>query len=187
MAWKALFLVTVLVSLTECSPPSRVISVRSVQSTTFTRPKPTSEMPRTTSSVSSSVTATTPSSSSLRPASFSPSPKPAASPLRRLLTSAPPLIQAVATNLPELLRCIGNRESGFRYWIVSPYGDGGTWQYQPGTWDEGDGITGNGYMGYARAELAPPAMQDARALADYERGPAVVHKLWPNTSRLCGV
>ena len=106
--------------------------------------------------------------------------------LKRFLPATTP-VQTASSALPAGLRCIGTHESRFQYAIVSPYGDGGAWQYQPGTWDLGDGVAHNGYKGYARAELAPPAVQDARALEDYERGPAVVHQLWPNTSRLCGV
>jgi hypothetical protein len=70
-------------------------------------------------------------------------------------------------------------ESGGDYRAVSPFGDGGGYQYQPRTW--------NGFGGYLRAELAPPAVQDARALADYLMGSAMRHMLWPNTSRRCGV
>jgi hypothetical protein len=68
-------------------------------------------------------------------------------------------------------------ESNGDYRAVSPYGDGGAYQYQPATWA--------GYDGYARAELAPSAIQDAKATEDFDRGPAVRHLLWPNTSRIC--
>lgn len=128
-------------------------------------------------------------------------PQPAASPVVRSVTNSPLTVGGSGTgnsgvalgNLPAGLLCIrgpwnGNPgESNANYRAVSPYGDGGGYQYQPGTWDGGDGILGNGYKGYARAELAPPAVQDARALADYLMGTAMRHMLWPNTSRRCGV
>jgi Transglycosylase-like domain len=81
--------------------------------------------------------------------------------------------------MPPGLLCIETKESRRRYTVVSPYGDGGVLQYQPATWDN--------YGGYARAELAPPAVQEERGLTDYNRGPAVRHQLWPHTSLACGV
>lgn len=81
--------------------------------------------------------------------------------------------------LPTGLRCIRREESTDNYRARSPWGDFGGYEYKVGTW--------GGYGGYARADLAPPAVQDARALADYLRGAVVRHQLWPNTSRMCGV
>ena len=82
-------------------------------------------------------------------------------------------------SLPDGLTCIRTRESQASYTVVSRYGDHGAYQYKNDTW--------NGYGGYDQANLAPPAVQDARALADYLLGPVVRHKLWPNTSKACGV
>lgn len=90
-----------------------------------------------------------------------------------------------SADLPAGLLCIRGPWNGYpgesnaNYRAVSPFGDGGGYQYQPRTW--------GGFGGYPRAELAPPAVQDARALADYLMGTAMRHMLWPNTSRRCGV
>jgi hypothetical protein len=74
---------------------------------------------------------------------------------------------------------MGRLESNDNYQQVSRYGDHGRWQYKNGTWAN--------YEGYPSADLAPPSVQDKRALADYNRGEAVRHQMWPVTSRLCGV
>lgn len=109
-------------------------------------------------------------------------PQPASAPVVRSVTSNSGVALTV---LPAGLLCIrgpwqGNPgESNANYRAVSPYGDGGGYQYKPRTW--------GGFGGYPRAELAPPAVQDARALADYLMGTAMRHMLWPNTSRRCGV
>jgi hypothetical protein len=81
--------------------------------------------------------------------------------------------------MPAGLLCIRHLESTDNYLAHSPYGDWGGFEYKNGTWD--------GYGGYARADLAPPAVQNERALADYNQGSAVRHQLWPHTSRACGV
>jgi hypothetical protein len=81
--------------------------------------------------------------------------------------------------MPAGLLCIRHLESTDNYQAHSPWGDFGGFEYKSGTWD--------GYGGYARADLAPPAVQDERALADYNKGPAVRHGLWPHTSLACGV
>lgn len=84
-----------------------------------------------------------------------------------------------SSGLPTGLVCIRKLESTDNYQAKSPWGDFGGFEYKNGTWD--------GYGGYARADLAPPEVQDRRALEDYNKGPAVRHQLWPVTSRRCGV
>jgi len=62
------------------------------------------------------------------------------------------------------------RESGGNYATNTGNGYYGAYQYDIGTW--------NNYGGYARADLAPPAVQDAKAAETYaQRGCSP----WPNT------
>lgn len=62
------------------------------------------------------------------------------------------------------------RESGGNYAINTGNGYYGAYQYDLGTW--------NNYGGYARADLAPAAVQDAKAAETYaQRGCSP----WPNT------
>lgn len=62
------------------------------------------------------------------------------------------------------------RESGGNYATNTGNGYYGAYQYDLGTW--------NNYGGYARADLAPAAVQDAKAAATYaQRGCSP----WPNT------
>jgi hypothetical protein len=55
------------------------------------------------------------------------------------------------------------REGGDNYSEDTGNGYYGTYQFLPGTWD--NAVTGAGYPQYAngRADLAPPAVQDAAA------------------------
>lgn len=102
---------------------------------------------------------------------------------RLVRTPSAPVAAPIAppsSGLPAGLVCIRHLESTDNYHQPgSPYGDFGGYQYKIGTWA--------GYGGYYRADQAPSAVQDERALADYNQGPAVRHLLWPVTSRKCGV
>lgn len=82
--------------------------------------------------------------------------------------------------LPAGLVCIGDHEQG-RDGYATNTGNGftGRYQYTHKTW--------NNYKGYAEAYLAPPNIQDERALSDYNLGPAHRHQEWPRSSRTCGV
>lgn len=80
------------------------------------------------------------------------------------------------SDLPQGLVCIGDNES-MSYTAHGMFD--GRYQYLPSTWAH--------YGGYARADLAPPEVQDRRALADYNLGAAHRHREWPTSSRACGV
>ncbi len=70
-----------------------------------------------------------------------------------------------ATLPPDYIR---QCESGGDYSAVnSSSGAGGGWQIMPGTW--------NGYEGYARAEDAPPHIQDAKAAELWSNGAGSWH------------
>lgn len=61
--------------------------------------------------------------------------------------------------LDDFLAATKAKESGGNYTVVNKdSGAGGAYQYMPGTWAN--------YKGYARAELAPPAIQDEKARID---------------------
>lgn len=98
---------------------------------------------------------------------------------------------ATSTSLPSGLLCIrgpwgkATHESGGNYSIHTEWPSGqesattGGYQYDDPTW--------GGFMGYARAYLAPAWVQDLKASLDYKAGPQVRHIRWPVTSFLCGV
>lgn len=186
MAWKVLLVVATMLSLTECAPSPRPEHTKSLPSSA--RLVRISTTPSFVSHVSSPVVSSAPTST-LRPVLPSVSPKAPAMQPGRYLSRPIPSVNVIPSSesghsvstlsLPAGLICIETHESEGRYDIVSPYGDGGAFQYKASTW--------GGFGGYARAELAPPAMQDARALVDYLRGALVRHQLWPHTSRMCGV
>jgi hypothetical protein len=104
-----------------------------------------------------------------------------------------PVIQSVsvgASNLPAGLLCIRGPnssrmpwgESNADYRAISKHPPGvytGAYEYDDPTWGD--------FMGYPRAYLAPPAVQDAKALSDYNLGMQSRHRLWPHTSIACGV
>jgi hypothetical protein len=96
-----------------------------------------------------------------------------------------------SVDLPSGLLCIrgpwgkATHESGGDYSIHTEWPTGresattGAYEYDDQTW--------GGFMGYARAYLAPPWVQDLKALLDFNVGPQHRHQLWPHTSYLCGV
>lgn len=101
-----------------------------------------------------------------------------------------PSVSVGASNLPAGLLCIRGPnssrmpwgESNADYRAISKHPPGlytGAYEYDDPTW-------GN-FMGYPRAYLAPPAVQDAKALSDYNLGMQTRHRLWPHTSIACGV
>lgn len=106
---------------------------------------------------------------------------------------APGLVSNVlaSVGLPTGLLCIrgpwgkATHESGGNYAIHTEWPSGresattGGYQYDDPTW--------GGFMGYARAYLAPAWVQDLKAFLDYNLGPQARHQLWPHTSYLCGV
>ena len=74
------------------------------------------------------------------------------------------------TNVPDVLNRVKMRESGCNYAINTGNGYYGAYQFDIRTW--------NNYGGYARADLAPIEVQDAKAVATYNaRGCSP----WPNT------
>lgn len=103
-----------------------------------------------------------------------------AAPAQPKAASAPVSRAAPAAALPSGLTCIRRGESGGDYRVRSPGGAySGAYQYDASTWAL--------FGGYGRAGDAPPAVQDAKALDGYSQGPAARHRLWPVTSRRCGV
>ena len=86
----------------------------------------------------------------------------------------PALSRAVVTNpnasTGDIFAHIRQRESGGNYATNTGNGYYGAYQYDIGTW-------GN-YHGYARADLAPPAVQDEKAAETYSRRGC---SPWPNT------
>ncbi len=87
------------------------------------------------------------------------------------ITSAPPT-RAVnyASGSDGIFARIRQRESGGNYATNTGNGYYGAYQYDLRTW--------SGYAGYARPDLAPPAVQDAKAAETYaQRGCSP----WPNT------
>lgn len=79
--------------------------------------------------------------------------------------------------LPAGLICIRGYESHGNYAAKGAYY--GAYQYSISTWAN--------YKGYHTAADAPPAVQDERALSDYNKGPRQIHQNWPNTSLWCGL
>lgn len=186
MAWKLLAMTTmILASLTECKAPqkttvstsSKPLTISTSLAQGLTQPKINSAKPILDEPTPIASPPPSPSVSLSRTASRPAKPLPKSVTGSRFV--APP-IAPPSSNLPAGLLCIRRLESTDNYRQPgSPYGDYGGYQYKSGTWD--------GYGGYVRADLAPPAVQDERALADYNQGPAVRHQLWPHTSRACGV
>jgi hypothetical protein len=120
-------------------------------------------------------------------------PKPVTSPPAPVLSPSPGLVSnaLVSMDLPSGLLCIrgpwgkATHESGSDYTIHTEWPSGrestttGAYQYDDPTWGK--------FLGYARAYLAPPWVQDLKAFLDYNLGPQHRHQLWPHTSYLCGV
>ena len=91
----------------------------------------------------------------------------------RVTTSRSPLYgPATGDNWYRLRLC----ESGNDYRRNSGNGYYGAYQFDIGTW--------NNYGGYARADLAPPAVQDAKALDTYNRRG---WSPWPACARKLGL
>ena len=93
-------------------------------------------------------------------------------------TKPPPRIKLVRRSNPldgrtwdatELRLAIHGCESG-SYTVSNASGHRGGYQYADTTW--------NGYMGYSRADLAPPAVQDQRASEDIARGAGQIWSDW---------
>lgn len=83
-----------------------------------------------------------------------------------------PAAPVYAAGSPGLFERIRMRESGGNYAINTGNGYYGAYQYDLRTW--------NNYGGYARADLAPSSVQDAKAAETYaQRGCSP----WPNTCR----
>lgn len=203
MAWKLLALTTILLSLADCKPAQKMTILGAEPSLTFTPPVQPSTPPKTTLAtpiltVAAPSESPLPSASPPQQATVPPPPKhlPTAPVTRSTVVAAqagpssttlrfmaPIPTRADPTNglaLPAGLLCIRHLESTDNYRQPgSPYGDFGGYQYKNGTW--------NSYAGYARADQAPPDIQDRRALEDYNQGPAVRRQLWPSTSRACRV
>jgi hypothetical protein len=97
------------------------------------------------------------------------------------VSTAPPTtpLSVNTGSLPAGLLCIRLHESHGNYADNTGNGYYGAYQYSISTW--------NRYKGYARADLAPPAVQDERAATDYNRGAVFRHHHWPSTSLQCGV
>lgn len=70
----------------------------------------------------------------------------------------------------DLMRRVCMKESGCNYSINTGNGYYGAYQFDVGTW--------GGYGGYSRADLAPPAVQDAKFQETYARRGC---SPWPNT------
>ena len=88
---------------------------------------------------------------------------------QRHITSAPRAVN-YAGGTAGIFERIRLRESGGNYATNTGNGYYGAYQYDIGTW--------NSYGGYARADLAPSAVQDAKAAETYaQRGCSP----WPNT------
>lgn len=81
--------------------------------------------------------------------------------------------------------CIRSRESGNDYSRRSGNGYYGAYQFLPATWNAVMRKLGGGYLKYAngRADLAPPAVQDAGAQRLLQMSG---WNQWPNTSKACG-
>lgn len=101
-----------------------------------------------------------------------------AAPVQQAVSYSAPRYQQRAAAAPAnysagaggILERIRQRESGGNYATNTGNGYYGAYQYDIGTW--------NNYGGYARADLAPAAVQDAKAAQTYaQRGCSP----WPNT------
>lgn len=96
---------------------------------------------------------------------------------------------ASSGGMPAALICIHNHEGSYTSQNYPYYGG---YQYIASTWNTSATRAGYGpgsAQNYAngRADLAPPAVQDAVALHDYNMGYGQIHSNWPQTSRMCGV
>lgn len=123
------------------------------------------------------VIPTAPTTERPLPVTVNPAPLDAASQnfnAHRPAAAAPKQTRRVVTNLNasqgDIFARIRQRESGGNYATNTGNGYYGAYQYDMGTW-------GN-YKGYARADLAPPAIQDEKAAETYARRGC---NPWPNT------
>ncbi len=105
-----------------------------------------------------------------------PAPTPVATPAQYV--SAPAVtyrapVSGGGEGVPAVLIAIRNCESGGNYTAENPSSASGAYQFLDSTWA--------GYGGYSRAKYAPPAVQDAAAIAEYNRNGTTP---W-NPSRSC--
>jgi hypothetical protein len=94
----------------------------------------------------------------------------ASQPVQRTARANPARVVTGGAPASDLLRRICLRESGCNYATNTGNGYYGAYQYDIGTWA--------GYGGYARADLAPPAVQDAKAADTFARRGC---SPWPST------
>jgi hypothetical protein len=96
--------------------------------------------------------------------------------IRKVVTTVKAVARGIAPATPEHMQALRLCESGNTYTRNSGNGYFGAYQYNNGTWA--------GYGGYARADLAPASVQDAKFLATYgARG----WSPWPACSRKLGL
>jgi hypothetical protein len=103
-------------------------------------------------------------------AAAAPAPAAQTAPVQRAVKAAPARVVTGGAPASDLLQRVCQRESGCNYATNTGNGYYGAYQYDIGTW--------NNYGGYARADQAPPSVQDAKAAETYARRGC---SPWPNT------
>lgn len=93
--------------------------------------------------------------------------------------TAPPKARRSVPPSGDFASCVRQKEAGGNYATNTGNGYHGAYQMTNSHWA--------GYGGYASADQAPPAVQDAKFASDVAQGAAYMHQQYPVTSRACGM